>query len=98
VENDCFAILGLTRGVATSDDVRREGRKLFSLWHPDKVDGNSAEFDKVKQAYDQCLELIDIPPQPVTCNVCNGTGRVGKGHGWTQVTWMCNNCLGSGKL
>jgi DnaJ-class molecular chaperone len=92
-----FKVLGLEKSTATRASVAAAYRLKAREHHPDHG-GSAEEFDKATKARDACIDYIDFPPPAEPCMVCGGSGRVGRGHGWTQVTWMCNNCLGSGKL
>lgn len=97
INDNPFDALGLERSTATKESVTIKWRELARLHHPDKG-GSAEDFDRIKKAYTECLELIIEPITQDECKDCGGTGRVGRGHGWTQVTCNCNSCEGSGKV
>ena len=52
-----FTTLNLTLQ-ATSDEVKKNYRKLAIQHHPDKIGGNSAKFIEVTEAKEKCLSYI----------------------------------------
>eukprot|EP00656_Telonema_subtile_P015660 TRINITY_DN18239_c0_g1_i3.p1 TRINITY_DN18239_c0_g1~~TRINITY_DN18239_c0_g1_i3.p1 ORF type:complete len:210 (+),score=47.87 TRINITY_DN18239_c0_g1_i3:87-716(+) len=49
VESDLYKVLGIDED-ATEADVKRAYRKLSVKYHPDKFDGQTDKFDKIREA------------------------------------------------
>lgn len=61
--------------------------------HPDKG-GATEPFSVLREAYHRALKIAENLP----CLACNGTGKVGTGHGaFVQTFLRCAACGGSGK-
>ena len=55
---EAMDILGLPNMI-TRDDLKQRYRELAKRYHPDRVDGNSKEMDRIIRAYELLLEYID---------------------------------------
>jgi DnaJ-class molecular chaperone len=93
VSKTAFEILGVAE-TATPEEVKLAWRRLCKEHHPDRG-GNGVVFNEYRQAYNEAYQLAS---QPKICEVCNGTGKIGKTHGVSTVMLCCNVCHGKGKL
>ena len=90
---NCFQLLGLPdRPVPTTTEVKQAWRLAAAKHHPDRG-GDAAEFNRLRQAYDEALEEAE---RPKVCTVCGGNGRVQHNNGWGGINLVCERCAGSG--
>lgn len=92
-EPTSFELLGLPDS-ATSKQVKARWRELAGKLHPDRG-GNADEFDRMNKAYKEALAEAELP---LTCQNCNGTGRVKIIQGFAMLTMNCAECGGSGAI
>ena len=55
---EAMDILGLP-GMITRDDLKKRYRELARRYHPDRVNGDSLEMEKINRAYELLSEYID---------------------------------------
>ena len=76
---------------ARPEDVKRQYHANAARMHPD-AGGDPEEFDRMRGLYARILEASK------TCRACNGTGRVKKQAGFSQLSVPCEACNGKGEF
>lgn|SRR5512139_1550170 len=92
-EEAAFTHLGLAV-TATQAQVKRAWKERAMVQHPDRG-GDPAQFDQLRAAYTLALQAAG---RPLPCGPCQGTGKVTKAHGFSQLQVTCRACCGAGTL